>query len=132
MTGLLGRLRRSRRGAAAIEFALTAPVFFALIIGTAQIGLVFRANAGMKHALGEAARYATLFPTPTDDQIKDKLRARQFGLDPAKITALTTTRGTDSGTGYIDIAMSYKPDLNFGFITAPGFTMTETRRAFLP
>ena len=59
-------LRRCQRGAAVIEFALTVPILVLIIYGIFQVGLLFQANAGMQHALGEGARYATLcMPTST-------------------------------------------------------------------
>ena len=62
------KLHRDEGGAAALEFALAFPVLISIIYGIFMIGMVFMASAGLQHALGEAARYATLFPTPTDAQ----------------------------------------------------------------
>ena len=67
-------------GAAAMEFALAVPVLIAFIWGIFQVGMLYHANAGMQHALGEAARYATLFPTPTDTQIQAKITSAKFGV----------------------------------------------------
>ncbi len=53
------KLVRDQRGAGVVEFAIALPVLITMIWGVFQIGLVMQANAGMQHALGEAARYAT-------------------------------------------------------------------------
>ena len=50
-------LQRDERGAAAIEMALALPVLVTMIYGIFQVGLLYQANAGMQHALGEGARY---------------------------------------------------------------------------
>src|SRR5215210_9472535 len=72
-------LRRSNRGAAAIEMAIALPVLVLFVYGIFEIGVAGQAIAGMQHGLGEGARYATICmnPTsggvcgvPTNDQIK--------------------------------------------------------------
>ena len=37
-----------------------------------QFGVILQANAGMQHALGEGARYATLYPKPADNLDRDQ------------------------------------------------------------
>ena len=41
---LLRRFRRNRGGSAAVDFALVAPVFFALLFGILESGLLFFAD----------------------------------------------------------------------------------------
>ena len=85
---LLTILRRNERGAAAIEMAIALPVLLVMIYGIFQVGLVFQANAGMQHALGEGARYATLcVPTangcnsPADSAVVTKMQSKLFGTN---------------------------------------------------
>ena len=41
-----------------------------MIYGIFKVGLLFHANAGIQHALGEGARYATVcIPSPTGVQL---------------------------------------------------------------
>ncbi len=42
--------RRSRRGANAVEFGLTAPVFFAMVLGLMDYGWYFANQAGLNNA----------------------------------------------------------------------------------
>ena len=42
----LRRFRRNRRGSAAVEFALVAPVFFALLFAIIETAIVFFAELG--------------------------------------------------------------------------------------
>jgi Flp pilus assembly protein TadG len=65
-------LLRSDRGAATIEMAFAVPVLAMFLWGIFEIGVIFQANAGMQHALGEGARYATLWPSPGIDAIKQR------------------------------------------------------------
>ena len=130
MTGLIRLLWHSARGSAAVQFALALPVLVLFIIGIAQMGILFAANAGMQQALGEGARMATLFPRPIDSAISARIMQTRFSLKSEYLTAPTFTHGTSSGVPYVDITLVYKPRLNFVFFTGPQITMTKTRRAF--
>ena len=130
MTRLLDRFKCCARGSAAVQFALALPVLVLFIIGTAQMGILFAANAGMQEALGEGARMATLFPRPTNDVISARIMQTRFSLKSEYLTPPTFTSGTAGGVPYVDITLVYQPRLNFIFFTGPQITMTKTRRAF--
>ncbi len=53
---VLRRFRRNRRGSAAVEFALVAPMFFALLFAILETGLMFFANQALESATQNAAR----------------------------------------------------------------------------
>lgn len=46
----------SRKGSAAIEFAMVAPVFFLLLMGTIEAGVMFFAQSALQNALNDTAR----------------------------------------------------------------------------
>src|SRR5215211_9542134 len=48
--------RRNRRGSAAVEFALVAPVFFALLFAIIETALVFFANQVLETVTQDSAR----------------------------------------------------------------------------
>lgn len=50
------RFRRNRRGSAAVEFALVAPVFFGLLFALLEIALVFFAGQLLETATQDSAR----------------------------------------------------------------------------
>jgi len=51
------RLRRdANKGSAAIEFAMVAPVFFLLVMGTIEVGIMFFAQSSLQNALNDTAR----------------------------------------------------------------------------
>jgi len=60
MLGRLGRLahrfRVARRGAAAVEFAMLALPFFALLCGSLEIGMIFVISSTLEDATNSAAR----------------------------------------------------------------------------
>jgi Flp pilus assembly protein TadG len=115
----------------AVEFAILAPVFFVLLFGIVQLGTLYFANAGLKTSVSEAARYATLFPRPSDAKVKAYASLNRFGLDPARRSQPTITRGAADGRDYIVISMSYSVPLNFVFFSMGPITLVETRRVFV-
>ena len=52
--------RRFRRGANAIEFGLTAPVFFAIVLGLMDYGWLFANQAGLNNAASMGCRDGAL------------------------------------------------------------------------
>jgi Flp pilus assembly protein TadG len=50
------RLRRNRRGSAAVEFALVAPMFFALLFAILETGMMFFASQVLETVTQDAAR----------------------------------------------------------------------------
>lgn len=119
---------RNESGAAVIEFAIAVPVLVLMMWGIFQIGMVFQANAGMQNALGEAARYATIFPTPTDTQIQAKITGHKFGLrgtwSPPTITPDATTKS-------MLITVQYSQPLDFLMFPGPTVTLTKSKRVYL-
>ena len=53
---LFRRFRRSRRGTAAVEFALVAPLFFALLFAVIETAIVFFASQVLETVIQDAAR----------------------------------------------------------------------------
>jgi Flp pilus assembly protein TadG len=133
------RLARDARGISALEFGLLAPVFIGMIIGVGQMGILFQAQAGLRHAVTEGARYATIYVynssgvamRPTNAQVIAKVTSSKYGLNSAYITGPTITSGTSNGATYLDITMSYAVPLDFVFYHPAAITLTETRRAYV-
>jgi Flp pilus assembly protein TadG len=55
-SGIFRRFRRNRRGSAAVEFALVAPVFFALLFAIIETAIVFFASQILETITQDAAR----------------------------------------------------------------------------
>jgi Flp pilus assembly protein TadG len=126
----LKKLLRNSRAASTMEFALVAPIFVVLLIGIAQLGLVFFANAGLHNALAQGARRATLFPRPTEAQVKSSVNAAKFGLNPAGLSQPVVDYYTTASPSYADVQMSYTTSLNF-IVFKKSVTLTQRRRVYL-
>jgi len=75
---------RNRQGGTAVEFALIAPVFFVLVIGAVEVGLLCWAQLALQQGSEAAARCASINKTicGSDTQIKTYASAQSFGLRP--------------------------------------------------
>ena len=80
----LARILRDEQGASALEFALTAPVFFILIFGIIELGLMLWTQFGLQHGAEMAARCAsinaTLCPTSDPSAITNYVTQQAYGL----------------------------------------------------
>lgn len=126
---LLHKLRSDSRAAGVVEFALVAPVLLSMVVGVVQLGRLYLANAGLASAVEDAARYATIWPRPTQAQITSRIAARRWGLESARLGTPTVTF-TNSDPDYVTISMTYNFTLNY-VLGERTITLTETRRAFV-
>lgn len=123
---------RDDSGAAAIEMAFALPILLLFVFGIFQFGVIFQANAGMQHALGEGARMATIFPAPADDAIVDKMRESVFGMNVGTFGQPTVT--TPSATvctecRLLTVTYTYQPD--FVFFSGPPISLTRTKQVYI-
>lgn len=129
------RLGHDDGGSAAVEFSFAVPVLVSIIWGMFQIGLVFQASAGMQHALGQGARYATLYDVttadrrPTDTAIKAQITSHKFGVGNGTWGDPVIT--TDNATATKTITVSYSQPLNFLFFDVPPVTLTQSKIVYL-
>lgn len=133
---IIRKLHRDEQGASLVEFAIALPVLVAFIWGIFQCGLLFQANAGMQHALGEAARLATIWPTPSDATIRAQVTAKKFGTYNGNLGTLTIADNT-TGSGATlkvvskDLTLTYTHTMRFLFLPARTVTLTKTKRVYL-
>ena len=123
------KLSADRGGSAAIEFAIAVPILVTFVWGIFQIGILYRANAGMQHALGQGARYATIFPTPSDEQIQEKIVSHKFGVDGGTWT--TPAIITDPTAQTKLITVTYSQPTDFLFFQGPTVSLTRTKLVYL-
>jgi len=71
---ILKRIRRETKGAAAIEFAIIAPVFLALLWSIFETGLMFFASQTLMHALQVTARDIRTGQAQTDQMTQSEYR----------------------------------------------------------
>ena len=135
----LFRLYRSTRGAATIEMAIALPTLILFVYGIFQVGVAFQAKAGMQHALGEGARFATLCYNPTvangcnvpsNDAIKTRISERVFGTKVGTFTPPSVTNGP-AGSNYRDLSVTFVMTPDYLFFTGPQINITETKRVYV-
>lgn len=132
------RIRRTfhdERGSAAIEFAIAVPVLVMMIWGMFQVSIILEANAGVDQALGEGARYATIFDTttnarPTDEQIADKITATKFGIRNGDWQDPEINTDNETSDGYITINVEYDLPTDFLFFQGPDISIVKSKRVY--
>jgi Flp pilus assembly protein TadG len=124
-------LVRDTRGAAVIEMALAIPILLQLLWIIFQGGLIFRAMSGIQHGLGEGARYATLFPQPTNSQIQTRISNAVYGIGPGSFTIATPVAGTADGANYLDLTVSYTQETNLLIVPGPTITVSRSKRVWV-
>jgi Flp pilus assembly protein TadG len=115
---------RNRRGAAAIEFALVANLFVALLLGSFAVGYVFVVRSDLEQSITAAERFA-LINEEDDAELTDIIRDKLATYDGSKI-ALTLTRASQDGVDYVKADLSYVIDLGIDFIVGP-VSITSSR-----
>lgn len=121
-------LGSDQSGSAAIEFVVAVPVLVSMLWGIFQFAILLQANAGMHHALGEGARLATVWPTPSDTQIQTKITSAKFGMGNG-------TWGTpvidNSVAGQKTIRVTYQQPLEFLFFEGPTVDLRASKTVYL-
>lgn len=144
MIGRLTRIQQNEDGAAIVEMAIALPVLVSMIYGIFTLGQLFEANAGIQHALGEGARYATLCPTlqfdpnanstkctlPSGTQIKAKINSKLFGATNGTFDAPTVDTTTAS-SGYVTVGVTYHQTMDFLFFMGPTVNLPRTKVVYL-
>ena len=132
---LLITLKRDERGVAVIEIAIVLPVLILFIWGIFQIGILFQANAGMQHALGEGARYATLCRPVTggcniasDTEIRARMNGVVFGTRPGTFTIPDPT----TVNRVMTLTVNYTQPTNFLFFAGPTIALSRQKKVYLP
>jgi Flp pilus assembly protein TadG len=136
---MLKLLRNCQRGAAVIEFAIAVPVLVVMIYGIFEVGLIYQANAGMQHALGEGARLATLCTpsgnactSPSDTAIVAEMNAKKFGTNIGTFGTPTVTDPGSSACSFCrDLSITYSVTPSFLLFSGPAISLTRTKRVYV-
>lgn len=146
---IIRRIRSDETGAAAIEMAFAMPVLIVMIWMFVQLGMVYRALAGIQQGLGEGARYATLClnPTatgctiPTGAVIRDKIKAAVYGIGPGTFTvnpdgggaeqAPVCTNDTVNGGSYYDLKVKYTQQTSLLIFPGPNISIERAKRVWV-
>lgn len=117
----LKRIVHDSRGATALEFALTAPVFFAIVTGIIELALVLWTQLALQQGAEAAARCASVNKNlcGTSSQIQSFAVSESYGLSPP--TSAFTVSAPACGN---QVDASYTYVFVFGFIGVPSLDLT--------
>lgn len=117
---------RSRRGGAAIEFALVLFPLLILVFGIIEYGWVFFQQANVLSAAREGARLGvtvdqTSSPTPgSTAETRARAVLTQYGMDGAGAAIVTTQSGASpQETLTVDVTVPYTPLVGFIGVATP-------------
>ena len=125
------KLVRDEKGAAVIEMAFALPILIVLIWMVVQLGLVFRAMSGIQHSLGEGARAATLWPVPELDTIEERMEEAVYGIGPGTFNIPDPVEGTDDGSSYLDLQVTYTQPTDLLIFPGPTITVSRSKRVWV-
>jgi Flp pilus assembly protein TadG len=91
----LARFRGDQRGASAVEFAVTAPVYFLILFAIIEAGLLLWTQLGLQHGAQSAARCAAIDTTTcnTSSAIQAYAAQKSFALNPPSSIFVVQTLG---------------------------------------
>lgn len=120
-------LWKQNDGNIAVEFALVAPIFLAVIFGIIEMGNAYLAFNNLQYARDQAARYAMLHPLADSDTIKGEI-ADYLVTVPYEDLVVSVEDTTVNGLNYKRIVLSYPIDNIFSnsFSSEPYTLSTET------
>ena len=117
MRNLLKSLHRDQQGTTAVEFAIVAPVFIALLIGTLALCVAFFLIGSMHFAVEDAARCASVNTAVCADSPTTVAyaKSRYYGPNVSPTFTYAAAACGSSVTGTI----SYSMDVGFRTFTIP-------------
>jgi len=129
MNGWVAKLRRSRCGATAVEFAMVAPIFLIMVIGVFELGRAMWIRASMQYAVEEAARFA-IVNTSASTSTLASYAATAYSSSGINISGatFTATQATTSGLTYVTIIGSYNFSVIVPLVPIPDITLSARSR----
>ena len=112
-SGIAASPCRRMRGATAVELAILTPVLFMLSIGAMELGRGVWTKHTLTYVAREAARYASVRSTNSDDpattdKIASRARSEIVGINPADVAVqVTWTPGNQPG-GTVRVRLAYQ------------------------
>ena len=132
----LRAIAKDGKGAAVVEFALLAPIFFTMLLGIMQVGVYLQNLNAVQSLASDGARYVMVEyqkdNTLSDEQIRQVLLGEAvnapYMLDTDRLTVAVDRTGTSRVTGAteIDITLTYTLS-DFLPIQLPLSTITYSR-----
>jgi Flp pilus assembly protein TadG len=103
---ILRRFRRNRRGSAAVEFALVAPVFFALLFAIIETALMFFASQVLETITQNSARMILTGQAQTSAYTQAQFQAYVCGQIPALFTCANVYVDVESYPAFTNVTIN--------------------------
>ena len=113
----LRRFRRSRRGSAAVEFALVAPVFFALLFAIIETAIVFFAGQVLETIAQNSARMIMTGQAQTAGYTQAQFQTYVCGQIPALFTCGNVHVDVESYSQFSSVTINSHVDSSCNFTT---------------
>lgn len=131
MNRFIRKLRRERDGATAVEFALIAPILITMMLGVMNFGLYLYFQNSISTAVDEAARSATIYPTPSDTEIEANFDEALLTSASYGSAGIAVTHGkTSADIAYVDMVASGSYRINLIFLDLGTLPVRVERRSF--
>ncbi len=106
-----------QRGASAVEFAILAPLFVALLFAIVEFGLILYTKGMLTHASREGARFGVVYGTPPRGSAEIEAVVRNY-LNQSGLTntASVTVTGVAGASGS---PLDVKVDYTYRFFVLP-------------
>lgn len=116
-------LCRDIDGTTAVEFAITAPVFFMVLFGIIESGRLMWTQLGLQHAVEMAARCASINKTlcPTSNDIINFAVQQTYGVAPPVSTFNVSTPSNGCGN---QVNASYTYQYVSTYFSTPSVTLS--------
>ena len=118
----LRRFRRSRRGSAAVEFALVAPVFFALLFAIIETAIVFFAGQVLETITQTSARYIMTGQAQNQGYKSSDYKTYVCNQIPALFTCANVYVDVQSYTAFGGVAINSQIDAASNFVPPTNYS----------
>jgi Flp pilus assembly protein TadG len=122
----------SERGAAAVEFALIAPLLFMLIFGIIQFGLAWSQKEIFVQAAREGARYAAVGCEDgacSSGEVAGHVETALVGYESTEAPAVAPSPGCSSTNEDPDVTVSWDQQFEINIPFVPPVTVTAPIKA---
>lgn len=118
-----GTRLRSERGAAAVEFAIVAPMLVFLLLGIVEFSKVMMVQSSLSAAARDGARAVTLGGTVGAAQAVAQTAATSVALATSQITVSGDCVGKTSATT-VTVTVKYTQPVLYDVLSGAGVTLT--------
>jgi Flp pilus assembly protein TadG len=116
------RFRRNSRGSAAVEFALVAPVFFALLFAIIEIAIVFFADQTLETVTQGSARYVMTGQAQNNGFDQTAFKTYVCGQVPALFSCPNLYVDVQSYPAFSNVTINSQIDANNNFVAPTNYS----------